>query len=102
MLKNLPKLKSRTSFLPGKLCFLLFTVLFCFSFSAQAANTYMVTNLNDSGAGSLRAAISSANGLVGAEIIDFTQGLSGTINVASLMTISDDVTIQGNGLITLS
>src|SRR6059036_54551 len=41
--------------------------------------TYTVTNLNDSGLGSLRAAITSANAHMGPDTIVFT--VAGTINV---------------------
>jgi predicted outer membrane repeat protein len=51
--------------------------------SAQAA-TLTVTNLNDSGAGSLRQAILDANhNGAGSDDIVFASGLSGTINVGS-------------------
>ncbi|MBF0435108.1 MAG: DUF4347 domain-containing protein, partial [Magnetococcales bacterium] len=75
--------------------------------------TYTVTNLNDSGAGSLRQAISSANANAGDDDIVFTNGLSGNINLSSTITINDannltisgdtnndsvaDITIEGNG-----
>ncbi len=68
------------------------------------AATFTVTNLNDSGPGSLRAALLSANGGAGVDEITFT-GLTGTITLASpLPTISDDVTISGPGasLLTVS
>ena len=66
--------------------------------------TYTVTNLNDAGAGSLRAAILSANGNGGADIINFQSGLNGTITLTSgQMTITDEVTINGpvQGVITI-
>ena len=71
------------------------------SFSANAT-VYTVSNLNDLGAGSLRQAIISANASSGADIIVFSQSLSGTINSNSLISITDDLTINGNGLVTIS
>lgn len=70
------------------------------------AATITVTNLNDSGAGSLRQAISSAqNG----DVINFQAGLSGTINLNSPTLCFDcnavrNVTINGPGanVITIS
>lgn len=57
--------------------------------------TFTVTNVNDSGAGSLRAAITAANADVGSPtVIDFA--VNGTITLASaLPTITHDVTIDG-------
>ena len=66
-------------------------------YSATLA-TFTVTNTNDAGAGSLRAAITSANGAVGADIINFNIAGVGvhTINLASaLPNITDRVTING-------
>lgn len=51
----------------------------------------VVTNLNDSGAGSLRAAI-----LSGDAVVDFTVGLTGTITLASEIPIANSVTITGS------
>ncbi|MFN8150959.1 MAG: choice-of-anchor Q domain-containing protein [Solirubrobacterales bacterium] len=64
--------------------------------SAEAA-TFQVTNLNDTGAGSLRQAIDDSNAAAGADTITFQSGLSGTINVASEMHANDDLTIDGPG-----
>jgi len=62
------------------------------------AATFTVTNLNDSGAGSLRAAITSANGAAGADTVDFQAGLTGTITLTTgEIAITDDVTITGPG-----
>jgi hypothetical protein len=73
---------------------------------AQAAN-FVVTNTNDSGAGSLRQAIVDANANAGADTISFQEGLSGTITLASTLDVTDsagltidgastDITISGN------
>ena len=60
-------------------------------------NTFVVTNVNNSGAGSLRQAILDANGLAGADTITFNISGTGvhTINITSaLPTITDTVTID--------
>ena len=62
-------------------------------------NTYVVTNANDSGAGSLRQAISLANGNAGADTISFNIAGTGvhTINLLSVLpTVSDTVTIDAS------
>lgn len=57
--------------------------------------TFTVSNLNDSGRGSLRQAILDANALPGPDSIGFSVG--GTITLAStLPDITDDLTITGN------
>src|SRR5712692_7186674 len=66
-------------------------------------STFLVTNLNDNGAGSLRQAILDANSLPGADAIDFAGGLSGTITLTSgQLNITDDLTIEGPGAGTLA
>ncbi|TWT84883.1 PilZ domain protein [Planctomycetes bacterium CA13] len=59
-------------------------------------NNFMVTNTNDSGAGSLRQAITDANTLAGADTISFNIAGTGvhTINLSSTLTITDTVTID--------
>ncbi|MEQ1646670.1 MAG: hypothetical protein ABL959_24665, partial [Pyrinomonadaceae bacterium] len=61
--------------------------------------TFTVTNLNDTGAGSLRQAILDANAnSPAADTINFQAGLAGTINLSTaLPNISDSVTISGPG-----
>src|SRR5689334_8565400 len=60
-------------------------------------STFTVTNLNDSGSGSLRAALTLANGQAGADTIVFQPGLIGTLTLTSgQLTISDSVTIEGD------
>ncbi len=67
------------------------------------AATFTVTTLADSGAGSLRQAITDANGAAGADTIDFQAALSGTILLTSgQLDISDSVTIQGPGAASIS
>src|SRR5689334_2545085 len=57
---------------------------------------FTVTTLDDSGAGSLREAIETANMTDGADTITFN--VTGTIDLGStLPTISDDLTIDGPG-----
>jgi len=83
------------------------------SFAVAAAGSppavFTVTNLNDRGAGSLRSAITSANATApGPNIVNFAQGLTGTIvlttgqiQISRAVTIdgpgSDVLTIDGNG-----
>ncbi|GEM_PF-616619 len=70
---------------------------------ATQAATFTVSNLNDSGAGSLRQAITDANGTSGADVITFQAGLSGTITLTSgQLSIDDSVDIQGPGAATLT
>jgi hypothetical protein len=61
------------------------------------ANTYMVTNLNDSGPGSLRQAISDATGNPGSDVVNFS--VSGTIVLSSPLSLTDSnlITIDGSG-----
>lgn len=61
--------------------------------------TFTVTNLFDSGDGSLRDFISTANGNDSADIIDFDTSLEGgTINLTSgVLKISDSLTVNGLG-----
>ncbi len=57
---------------------------------------FTVSNLADAGAGSLRAAITAANGTAGADTIDFS--VTGTIPIASrLPTITQELHIDGPG-----
>lgn len=61
-------------------------------------STITVSNLADSGNGSLRAAITAANALSGADTIVFAPALSGTIHLTSgQLNITDDLTITGSG-----
>jgi hypothetical protein len=65
--------------------------------SASAPATFVVSNLNDSGAGSLRAAIGSANATPGPNIVTFAPGLTGTIVLTSQIAISGPTEIVGPG-----
>jgi hypothetical protein len=78
--------------------FLLFLFLFtCLNAGAKAA-TFTVTNLNDSGAGALRQAITDANAAAGADVIEFQTGIVGTINLESaLPDLSTEITVNGPG-----
>ena len=59
-------------------------------------STFTVTNLLDSGAGSLREAVASANANPGADTIEFTT--TGTIGLTSgQLDITDSLTINGPG-----
>lgn len=72
---------------------------------AAGAATFSVTNLNDSGPGSLRQAIGDANAAAGADTIEFATGLTGTITLTSdPLVIYDDLNIVGPGadLLTVS
>jgi hypothetical protein len=73
--------------------------------SAAWATTLNVTNTNDSGIGSLRAAIEQANANAGADEIMFADGVSDTITLASnLPAITDaaGLVIDGGGDVTVS
>jgi hypothetical protein len=66
--------------------------------SASRAATFTVTNLNDSGAGSLRQAVSDANANAGADTISFQPGLIGTITLTTgEIVVYDELTIAGPG-----
>lgn len=83
---------------------LLIGVLLLASLSPQAQSTFTVTNTNDSGAGSLRQAITDANSNgEGLDIINFSSSVSGTILLSSsLPTITSALTIDGPGEAILS
>jgi hypothetical protein len=65
---------------------------------SYAADTFTVTNTNDSGAGSLRQAILDANATDGASVIDFNISGTGVKTIkptSALPTITEPVTIDG-------
>jgi hypothetical protein len=73
---------------------LVFTV--AFGMQEACAKTYKVDNLNDSGPGSLRAAIQKANTNPGADVINFSHELTGTLFLTSgELLISGDLAING-------
>jgi hypothetical protein len=59
--------------------------------------TFTVLNTNDSGAGSLRQAVADADALAGADTVVFQAGLTGTITLASSISVTDDLAIAGPG-----
>jgi len=66
--------------------------------SFSLADTFVVTNLNDPGAGSLRQAIINSNLNLGPDTIEFNETLQGTIFLnLGPMSIQDDLTIKGPG-----
>lgn len=78
--------------------FLLFLLVYtCLSAAVKAA-VFTVSNVNDSGAGSLRQAILDANAAQGADVIEFQAGIVGTINLESILPdLSTPMTINGAG-----
>lgn len=86
-----------------KLTFSLAAAVLGLASGEARAATFTVTNLLDSGSGSLRQAILDANGASGEDTITFS--VSGTITLASaLPPVTDSTTIQGPGtnLLTVS
>ncbi|HEX5121884.1 MAG TPA: choice-of-anchor Q domain-containing protein [Rhodanobacteraceae bacterium] len=65
------------------------------------AATFTVTNLNDTGAGSLRDAIGQANAAAGADTVQFQAGLTGMISLASEIAITDTLHLAGPGVSTI-
>jgi predicted outer membrane repeat protein len=70
--------------------------------SQASADTFPVTNTNDDGAGSLRAALAAANDQAGFDVVDLTS-VSGTIRLTSgELSVEDEVAIEGPGPAQLS
>jgi len=64
--------------------------------NALGATTFSVSNLNDSGAGSLRQAITDAEAAAGADDIEFGAALNGSIDLqTALPDITQSLTLQG-------
>ena len=63
---------------------------------AEAA-TFTVSNLDNSGPGTLRRAINEANAAAGLDQVVFQSGLSGHLTLDSAVTVSDGVAIAGPG-----
>lgn len=61
----------------------LFAALVALAAAALPAATFTVTNLNDSGAGSLRQGMLDAEAAAGSDIVAFDSNLTGTITLAS-------------------
>jgi hypothetical protein len=65
---------------------------------ASEVQTILVTNTSDSGAGSLRQAITDANATPGTDAINFQDGLSGTISLTTeLPLLSTSLKLNGPG-----
>ncbi|HEV3310920.1 MAG TPA: putative Ig domain-containing protein [Chloroflexota bacterium] len=65
---------------------------------AFEATELLVTNLNDSGAGSLRDALTQSNSIPGTVVIDFQPGLTGTISLTTAnLEVDHDDWIRGPG-----
>lgn len=62
-----------------------------------SAATRTVTNLNDSGTGSLRDAVTQSNVSPDFDRIIFASNLTGTINFSSTISITSDLSIEGPG-----
>lgn len=86
------------------------SIIFIFVFSfivfgqdLPESATFTVTNLNDSGAGSLRQAINDASLVAGDDTINFQSDLSGAIALTSgELLINSNVAINGNASITIT
>jgi hypothetical protein len=76
-----------------------FALAVVISSSGAAAATFAVTNLSDSGLGSLRQAVLDANAAAGPDDVTFAPGLTGTITLASgEIVISDPLAVHGPGI----
>ncbi len=76
--------------------------VFLFNTASHAA-TFTVNNLNDTGGGSLREAIDTANTQAGDDVIQFATGVTGTIQLQSaLPDLSTNINLQGPGAANLT
>ena len=76
--------------------------VFCCLFASHAgAATFTVTNGNDAGAGSLRDAVTQANGSAGADVIEFDAAVTLVGITGGEIGIGGDTTINGPGLAAL-
>ncbi|MEQ9162249.1 MAG: hypothetical protein RLN74_06045, partial [Ilumatobacter fluminis] len=69
------------------------TAGFVLDTSSVSAASFVVTNLDVSGEGSLADRIADANTAAGPDVITFAPGLNGTIDMAATPVITDDLTI---------
>ena len=78
-------------------CLLILTLLLGCHLTARAATTFVVTNTDDSGPGSLRQAILDANANAGSDLITFNigSGLKTITPASKLPDITDPVVIDG-------
>lgn len=68
-----------------------------FDVKAASAQEFVVSNLGNTGNGSLRDAVQQANELTGADRITFGPGGRGVILLESELVINDDLEIDGSG-----
>ncbi|MEP7013216.1 MAG: IPTL-CTERM sorting domain-containing protein [Acidobacteriota bacterium] len=72
---------------------------FLISAGAASATTFTVTNVADTGPGSLRQAVLNANAAAGPDDVAFAPGVTGTITLLSgEIAISDPLVVHGPGL----
>ncbi len=64
--------------------------------------TFMVMNLNNAGAGSLRQAVLDANASAGADTVEFAPAARGLIVLASQINVTDELAVSGPGPAALS
>ena len=73
-------------------------MLFCLLCTVSFAKTFTVVNVNDTGTGSLRDAVSQANGLIGKDTIKFSitgSGLKTLLLQSDLPVMVDSIFING-------